>query len=274
MTITPMLAQKMLDTSIGNRPINSRKVALFAQDMADGEWNDFAPSIYFDENNQLLDGHTRLNAVIKSGATIKIDVVRGFPRAEWNKLNTASGWSAGEFAAANGVKDPNTAMSAIKTREALKRGLTLESIWGQSKVVKDGRMWTNDDFLRLYKADPEWQDDVEYAMSLWRQWHGISASMCAGVMRHLIKDRGWPRDFVREFFHQCYTLEGITANARTLRKRIDIDRVSGNRLKTNYICLLISKAFDGYVANTPKNKLQVNDIHAPPKFPRMNRKAT
>lgn len=270
-TITPTTAQEMLDTSIGNRPINSKKVAQYMQDMASGEWNRDSHSIYFDERGHLMDGHTRLAAVVKSGATIEAMVVRGFPRADWDKLNRGGVWTVGDFAGANHVKDPNIAMAAIKIREALKRGLRIGTLGTASRGSVNGKVWTNDDYLRLYHEDAQWQDDVEFGMAMWRHWRGISASVCAGIVHHLTKDRYWPRDFVLEFFRQCYTLEGITVNARTLRKRLDIDRASGATLQGNYVCLLIAKAFDGYAANVPKTKLQVNDMLATPTFPKMKK---
>lgn len=267
-TVTPERAQKWLDTSIGNRPINSKKVALFMQYMKAGDWNRDAQPVYFDEDGHLMDGHTRLNAVIKSGATIEVTAIRNFPRADWNKLNVATGWNPGDFAAANNVKDANSAMAAVKVRETLKRGLQLGRLGGAGVGKVGGHVWTNDDYLRLYNADSDWLEDIDFAVSMWRQWHGVSPSVCAGIMHHLVRDCKWPRDFVREFFRQLYTLDGITANTRTLRKRIDLDRVSGVALKSNYICLLIMKAYEGYALNIPKSKLQVNDISAVPKFPR------
>ena len=267
-TVTPEKAQKWLDTSIGNRPINKNKVALFMQYMKEGAWNRDAQPIYFDEDGHLMDGHTRLNAVIRSGATIEVEVKRNFPRAEWAKLNCATGWTAGDFGAANGVKQANSAMAAVKIREALKRGYRIGVIGGCGKGKISVHVWTTEDILRLYREDADWMEDVDIAMSWWRQWHGVSVSMCAGCMHHLVHDCRWGRDFVREFFRQLYTLEGITVNTRTLRKRIDMDRQDGKVLTPNYVCLLISKAFDGYATNMPKGKLQVNDIRAVVKFPR------
>lgn len=271
--VTPERAEEWLGTSIGNRPINARKVALFAQYMNDGAWNRDAQPIYFDEAGHLLDGHTRLNAVIKSGATIEVEVKRNFPRADWGKLNCATGWTAGDFGAANGVKSANSAMAAVKIREALKRGYRIGVIGGNGKGKVSGHVWTPDDLLEIYRTDEDWPEDIDIATSWWRQWHGISISMCAGVLHHLVHDCRWGRDFVCEFFRQLYSLEGITVNTRILRKRIDMDRQDGKVLTPNYVCLLVSKAFEGYATNVPKVRLQVNDIRAVAKFPTRRRQA-
>jgi len=267
-TITPQKAREYLGTSIGNRPIKAAKVQLFAQYMKAGEWNRYAQPIYFDEDGRLMDGHTRLNAVVKCGATVEMNVVRNFPRVEWNKLNSGSIWTAGDFAAANGVKNANSSMSAVKIREALKRGLRIGSISSASKGKIQDHVWTNDDFLRLFNADKDWPEDMDFAALLYRQWYGISMSMCAGILHHLVHDCKWPRDFVCDFFRQVYTLEGITANTRTLRKRIDMDRTGGAKLTPNYVCTLICKAFEGFATNVPKSKLTVCNVSNVIKFPR------
>ena len=265
-TVTPQKAAEWLKSSPGNRPIKSGKVALFAQYMAAGEWNKDAQPIYFDEDGRLLDGHTRLNAVIASDTTVEMEVKCNFPRAEWNKLNIGSIWTAGDFATANGIISGNSSMAAVKIRETLRRGLRIGALGCAIKGKSGGRVWTNDDFLNLFKADDDWITDIQFAESLYRQWHGISVSMCAGVIHHLVHDCGWGRDFVCEFFRQVYTLERMTSNSRTLRKRIDFDRSGGSTLTPNYICLLIVRAFEGYAMSIPKNKLQIKDLSQVPTF--------
>ena len=265
-TVTPQVAAEWLKSSPGNRPIKSGKVALFAQYMAAGEWNRDAQPIYFDEDGRLLDGHTRLNAVVASDTTVEMEVKYNFPRADWNKLNIGSIWTAGDFATANGIISGNSSMAAVKIRETLRRGLRIGTLGSAINGKAGGRVWTNDDLLKLFKADDDWITDIQFADSLYRQWHGISVSMCAGVIHHLVHDCRWGRDFVCEFFRQVYTLERMTSNSRTLRKRIDFDRSGGKKPTPNYICLLVQRAFEGYALSIPKNKLQIKDLSAVPAF--------
>lgn len=263
--VTPEVAKKWLATSVGNRPISANRVALFAQAMAAGEWNRDAQAVYFDENGCLMDGHTRLHAVVKSGVTVEMDVKRYFPRAEWDKLNSAHAWTPGDFASANGVKSARSAMGAVRVREALRQGLHVGS---ENRRNGQGLIWTNEGYLEAYTKDDDWPADVEFARTLYRQWYGIPVTICAGVLHHLTRDCGWPRGFVCEFFRQVYTLEGLTVNTQTLRKRMDQERVAGTRLRPNYVCLLICKAFEGYAHNTPKSRIAVSDPWAVCKFPK------
>lgn len=75
--ITPKLAQKYLDLSKGNRPINTDRVDMYARDMASGRWENCGQGIVIDENGVLKDGHHRLHAIIKSGVTIEMLVIIG-----------------------------------------------------------------------------------------------------------------------------------------------------------------------------------------------------
>lgn len=269
--VTPEKARQWLDTSVGNRPISAKKVNLFATSMARGEWNRDAQPIYFDENGRLMDGHTRLNAVVKSGTTIEVNVKRGFPRAEWNKLNMGSIWTVGEFFAANGVKHPKDTARAIKIREELARGLRIGSISHMSNGRAQEQVLITDDTMQLYRDEqPHWDEDVDFAFSIHQEWKGIPTSLCAGVLHHLVYDLMWPRDFVCRFFEQVYTLEGISGNASTLRNRIDDDKKCLKARFANKLCLYICSAFEGYTSNVTKTKLQVRNEKAIPKFPKNN----
>ena len=268
--VTPEQARKWLDTSIGNRPTYSVSVAQMVQDMKDGKWNGMAKPVYIDENGNLMEGHHRLVAVEKSGETVPMLVVKGFPRADWDKLNRDRKWSVSAYAAARSVPNAVSAMAAVKVRECLRRGLPLGSIACGSNV--GGHIWDNQDIVDLYDADTTWGEDVSFACSLGDSWYGLPSSIAAGAIHHLVHDLKYDRSFVTSFFSQLYTLEGITKSVRGLRQRLDKernDRIARNiKVNQNFLCLLVVSAFEGYVANVPKSKLVVNDPNAAPKFPR------
>lgn len=80
MEITPEIAKEMLETSRGNRKISRQKVDEYARDMAAGRWQITHQGIAFDTSGTLKDGHHRLNAVVKSGATVHMSVTRDVPK--------------------------------------------------------------------------------------------------------------------------------------------------------------------------------------------------
>lgn len=75
--VTPQLANDLLQTQITNRPISYVKVAEYAELMKEGKWEQCGDTICVDENNHLTDGQHRLLAIVKSGISQKMLLVRG-----------------------------------------------------------------------------------------------------------------------------------------------------------------------------------------------------
>lgn len=75
--ITPAMAEQYLNYNKINRPLRKGIVEKYAMDMTDGNWPLTHQAIAFDEQGNILDGQHRLWAVIESGKTISMMVVRG-----------------------------------------------------------------------------------------------------------------------------------------------------------------------------------------------------
>ncbi len=79
--VTPAMAQQWLnEKNIHNRPIYERTVEAYALDMKRGLWAFNHQGICFDEEGNLLDGQQRLSAIVLSGETVPLLVVRGIPK--------------------------------------------------------------------------------------------------------------------------------------------------------------------------------------------------
>lgn len=74
--VTPEMARKYLGYNLANRGIRPRVVAVYALDMAQGNWRFTGDPIRFARNGQLLDGQHRLAAIIESGTTQQMVIVR------------------------------------------------------------------------------------------------------------------------------------------------------------------------------------------------------
>lgn len=92
-TITPEIASRYLDTNIANfRRINNGRVAKMVHDMATGEWTFTGAPISFtiDQNGNevLADGQHRLTAIVLSGVTIPMLVIRNIDRSAVRDIDT------------------------------------------------------------------------------------------------------------------------------------------------------------------------------------------
>lgn len=82
--ITPPAAQRYLDTMGLNRRVKESSVTMYANDMRNGNWKISPQGIAFDEGGSLFDGQHRLLAVLRSGSSVPMLVIRGFPSHQGN----------------------------------------------------------------------------------------------------------------------------------------------------------------------------------------------
>lgn len=74
--ITPNLAEALLETNTENRKLRKSVVERYAQVMTLGDWLLTPEPIVIADTGRLLNGQHRLNAIIKSGANVRMFVVR------------------------------------------------------------------------------------------------------------------------------------------------------------------------------------------------------
>ncbi len=86
--ISHALAQKYLAQSAGNRRINNGYVLALAAAMETNKWDPDASEIVFDDSGELIDGHHRLHAVMRSGKAIRMLVKRGVNKGARGFIDT------------------------------------------------------------------------------------------------------------------------------------------------------------------------------------------
>lgn len=77
--VTPEMARRWLGQNIKNRKIRKQKWMDYARDMASGRWTFDGAPLRFSADGRLLDGQHRCLAIIESGVTLPMVVVRGLP---------------------------------------------------------------------------------------------------------------------------------------------------------------------------------------------------
>lgn len=89
--VTPEIAQKWLEVhNYGNRAISERVVEKYARAMASGQWVQDGNSIAFDINGHLVNGQHRLSAIVASGVSVSLLIVRGVPVESFATTDTGA----------------------------------------------------------------------------------------------------------------------------------------------------------------------------------------
>lgn len=115
--VSPETAQRWLDRNDNNRRIRPATVAQYARDMANGRWQITGESIKFNDDGSLLDGQHRLAAIVKSGATVQLVVMRGIPTAAQRVMDSGRARTAADALTMKGERF--TSVLAATARIAL-----------------------------------------------------------------------------------------------------------------------------------------------------------
>lgn len=113
--VTPEIAEEWLENNTINRPLSDQRVEAYANEMTAGRWPFAGESVQFDVDGNLLNGQHRLNAIIKSGVTLPMLVIRGLPRAAMDVMDSGRKRSAANTLTGHGEKYGVTLGAAIRT---------------------------------------------------------------------------------------------------------------------------------------------------------------
>lgn len=168
MIITPKLAGDMLLLNTDNRKTSPNTIAIYADKMRRGLWKLTHQGIAFDENGVLLDGQTRLAAVIQSGCTVEMQVSSGVPRDTFASLDTQRARSAGQL-----LHVPNSfqIVAALRVLICLDRGRRLSS---RGTIQSE-------DVMQAYANADGIEKAVSLALSV-RKNSSVNPSMHAAVL--------------------------------------------------------------------------------------------
>jgi hypothetical protein len=93
--ITPSVASAMLEGNVDNRTVAEAIVNQYASDMAAGRWALSGQPIIISDDGYLNDGQHRLLAIVKSGMSVEMLVVRGVSRESRSVVDIGKVRSAG-----------------------------------------------------------------------------------------------------------------------------------------------------------------------------------
>jgi hypothetical protein len=112
-TITPKMAEKMLERNNNNRPLRENYVIELAQAMVEGEWQLNGETIKVDKNGDIKDGQHRLNAIVLAGKAIKTYVIRGLEPDVFDTIDRGRNRTIGDVLYRHGKIHHNVLAGAL-----------------------------------------------------------------------------------------------------------------------------------------------------------------
>jgi hypothetical protein len=112
--VTPEMAASWLEFNTRNRSVAKLHVTVLAEEMQRGAWHLSGEAIKFAPDGTLLDGQHRLHAIIASGMTVPMLVVRGVEHDAQATLDTGRKRGAGDALSINGIAHANLVAAAAR----------------------------------------------------------------------------------------------------------------------------------------------------------------
>lgn len=120
--VTPATAEAWLSKNLLNRREKPSKIESFARDMQAGRWAVTGEAIKFSTDGALLDGQNRLRAVIVSGATVPMFVVRGIQSSAQEVMDSGTPRSTADALHLRGYANTKDLSAAVNCLVAWKGG--------------------------------------------------------------------------------------------------------------------------------------------------------
>lgn len=112
--ITPEIAARWLQSNTRNRNLRQSDLDRYKRDMIAGRWHLDGMPIQFGTDGTLLNGQHRLTAIVETGVTVVILVVRGVAPEAQSVMDTGRRRTAADALAINGHKNtPMVAATAL-----------------------------------------------------------------------------------------------------------------------------------------------------------------
>jgi hypothetical protein len=242
-TITPKLAESILATSNGNRPLKTAKVASYARDMKAGNWCLNGESIIVDSSGSLVDGHHRLRACILSGLPFQSMVVWGAPPDAQKTVDMGASRSASDALHFYGYRNVNMLHAIVRVLLSMEAGRPRSANPSTQEV------------FAFIEANPEIVDSAAFASN-----HSKGMPKVHSVLGaiYFLEAKDGRAERVVQFYEVLGS--GVPAYpgcaAHALRERLIKDQLSAKSLSVADRQLLILAAWEKFRASVPVKVLK------------------
>jgi hypothetical protein len=171
--VTPDMAKRWLKLNTHNRKVRDADVRRYARDMASGDWSLTGEAVKFDAAGTLLDGQHRLAAIVLSGATVPLFVIRGVDSEAQAHMDTGRKRTASDVLSLSG--ETHSSLLAATARLALGVNLGGSNIGRYEASHAEITEFVNDnpglryavDFIRQYARRTDCPPAIA-AYAFWR----------------------------------------------------------------------------------------------------------
>ena len=247
-SVNPDIAQRWLRGNVVNRSLRAAKVQQYAADMAAGRWNFSESAICFSPDGQLLNGQHRLHAIVASGTSVVLLVIRNMPADAMVTMDIGSARTA-----ADALKFVGEAHQAL-----LAATLKLCLLVDTKRIYRDTRLQavSPGELIDFLAVNPEVRASVASAAS---NRKGIDCTPSAMACAHWLIANAAGRGMADHYFGQLSSRsnepDGSAVLAVDSRLR-EIRRLKATHSQREYVYLLV-KGWNHYAKGNSVRSLPI-----------------
>jgi hypothetical protein len=244
--VSPELAESWLSKNPNNRNLRRSVVDGYARDMAAGRWALNGETVKFSADGHLFDGQHRLNAVVTSGTTVPMVVVRGLSPDVMPTVDAGAKRSYSDALKLQGEDNTSTLAAVARRAVMWERGMRTNT-----GAIRPTPLEMNDYLTR----NPEIRASADLASRLASR-ESLPASvygLCHFLFAKLDAEAAsW-------FLMRVSDGDGLASSdpIAQLRGRITRLRVRGGRINETEGLALTIRAWNAHRAGETRTKLQM-----------------
>jgi len=243
-TITPVVATEMLKKNLNNRKVSENHVRFLAEEMRNGNWLFDGQPLRFDENNVLIDGQHRLNAIIKSQTSQNLLIITGLKKESFRVMDTGKNRNAADVLSINGEQYYSTIASCAKFIIMLKSGSSDRNRIGRT---------SNTNIVKWLENNRSIVDHIKTAEKLKHAFSGVLTSTYIASFRFLFAEKDVLKS--EEFIRKLCTGLDLTEKdpILTLRRTLIKEKMAKWNMPQKDKQALIIKGWNAYrLGKTPR----------------------
>jgi hypothetical protein len=235
--VTPEAAAEILMNNTRNRSLRSDYVLKLAAAMERGEWKVNGEPIQIAEDGTLLNGQHRLNAVVESGATVPMLVVRGLSIDAQMTMDSGLRRNLSDVLKLHGESETTTLAAMLAMLYRYRSGYRMDNTGRTAPTPTEA--------LALLEKEPEIKDWLPLARKVLRE-SGLRVS-ATGLLVYLFEEAD-PAEGER-FFEALCVRAGQSAGSpvRALQSILDRARNERTYKLTSYVLFaMVIKSFNAW----------------------------
>lgn len=261
--ITPRIAEKYLELNIAhNRKVRPSKVSAYALEMQRKQWCLTGETIKFDLDGHLFDGQHRLAAIVKSGVTVEMAVMRNAPANAFDVVDSGLKRTDSDNLRRLGIANATLVASVARLVVAHDAGLSLLSNNNLSLVTRKDIVDVVLDNAEIFEAASRMGRALDDVIG----GNGTAWSFLFFIaLREAAKDKPlFSVEDVQDFYSGIHSGEDLKAGDPRLaiRNWCSSNRSNSAVKRLTNIPVFI-KTFNAYLTNTPVRRVMPHGVDQP-----------